>query len=156
MPANVQEEQYKLLTIRLVPDDMQRLKEAAEHIGVGPTVLARMLIRQGLQGQGGESHFPFALLHTLFQPYVRTLRASFRVELENGSTCGCPKAAATCRELLAREAALWTFVRGEQFPHSSRKPAVSLQLDSSPPCERPRANTETTHPSSVIVPRGIT
>lgn len=45
MPANAQEEQYKLLTIRLVPDDMQRLKEAAEHIGVGPTVLARMLIR---------------------------------------------------------------------------------------------------------------
>ncbi|HJY83771.1 MAG TPA: hypothetical protein VKK81_22130 [Candidatus Binatia bacterium] len=68
MPTNTQEEQYKLLTIRLVPDDMQRLKEAAEHIGVGPTVLARMLIRQGLQGQGGKSRFPFASLHTLLSP----------------------------------------------------------------------------------------
>ena len=48
-----------------------------------------------------------------FQPYVRTLRASFRMELETGSRCGCPKTAATCREFLAREAALWTFVRVE-------------------------------------------
>lgn len=71
MPANVREEQYKILTIRLIPDDMQRLKEAAAHIGVGPTVLARMLIRQGLQRQGGESHFPFASLHTLLVPLAR-------------------------------------------------------------------------------------
>jgi transposase len=48
-----------------------------------------------------------------FQQYVRTLRVSFRVELEKGRACGCPKTAATCRELLAREAALWTFVRVE-------------------------------------------
>ncbi|MBI3302652.1 MAG: hypothetical protein HYZ72_11360 [Deltaproteobacteria bacterium] len=68
MPASVREEQYKLLTIRLVPDDMQRLKEAAEYLGVGPTVLARMLIRQGLQGQEGESRFPFAALHPLLAP----------------------------------------------------------------------------------------
>jgi transposase len=47
------------------------------------------------------------------QQYVRTLRASLRVELEKGTHCGCPKTAATCRELLAREAALWTFVRVE-------------------------------------------
>ena len=48
-----------------------------------------------------------------FQQYVRPLRASVRVELEKGRECDCPKTAATCRELLAREAALWTFVRGE-------------------------------------------
>jgi hypothetical protein len=68
VPAQVREEQYQILTIRLIPDDMQRLKEAAEHLGVGPTVLARMLIRQGLQGQGGESRFPFASLHALLSP----------------------------------------------------------------------------------------
>jgi transposase len=45
------------------------------------------------------------------QSYVSTLRASFRAELETGTQCACPKTAATCRELLAREAALWTFVR---------------------------------------------
>ncbi len=48
-----------------------------------------------------------------FQQYVRPLRASFRLELEQGRACGCPKTAATCRELLTREAALWTFVRVE-------------------------------------------
>jgi transposase len=48
-----------------------------------------------------------------FQSHVSTLRASFRIELETGTTCACPKTAATCRELLAREAALWTFVRVE-------------------------------------------
>ena len=48
-----------------------------------------------------------------FQSYVRTLRASFKMELEWGSQNACPKTAATCREILAREAALWTFVRVE-------------------------------------------
>jgi transposase len=47
------------------------------------------------------------------QSYVRTLRASFKLELEWGSQSACAKTAATCRELLAREAALWTFVRVE-------------------------------------------
>ena len=44
---------------------------------------------------------------------VRPLRASFRGELEQGRAWGCPKTTATCRELRAREAALWTCVRGE-------------------------------------------
>jgi transposase len=48
-----------------------------------------------------------------FQQYVSTLRVSFRMELEWGSQGACPKTATTCRELLAREAALWTFVRVE-------------------------------------------
>ena len=47
------------------------------------------------------------------QSYVRTLRASFKLELAWGSQSACPKTAATCCELLAREAALWTFVRVE-------------------------------------------
>ena len=68
MPASAQEEQYKLLTVRIVPYDMQKLKDAAEHIGVGPAVLARMLIRQGLQEQEDGSRFPFASLHSLLAP----------------------------------------------------------------------------------------
>ena len=75
MPESTQEEQYKLLTVRLVPDDLQKLKEAAEHIGVGPAVLARMLIRQGLQEQETERHrFPFASLQSLLAPSVTTKR----------------------------------------------------------------------------------
>jgi len=46
-----------------------------------------------------------------FQWYMGGLRRSFREELERGSRCRCPKTAATCLELLARERALWTFVR---------------------------------------------
>ena len=68
MPANTQEEQYQILTVRLIPDDMQKLKNAAEHIGVGPSILARMIIRQGLQGQEDPPRFPFAQLHSLLAP----------------------------------------------------------------------------------------
>jgi len=46
-----------------------------------------------------------------FQRYARWLRAVFREELVRGTRCGCPKTAATCRELLKVEPALWTFVR---------------------------------------------
>jgi transposase len=45
--------------------------------------------------------------------YVSGLRPAFRETLEAGTRCGCPKTAATCRELLALEPALWTFVRVE-------------------------------------------
>jgi transposase len=48
-----------------------------------------------------------------FQWYMSGLRQSFRDELERGSRCRCPKTAATCLELLARERALWAFVRVE-------------------------------------------
>jgi transposase len=34
-------------------------------------------------------------------------------QLEAGTACGCAKTAGTCRELLAVEPALWTFVRVE-------------------------------------------
>lgn len=41
------------------------------------------------------------------------LQFSFRDDLHRGLGCGCPKTAATCRELLAGETHLWTFVRVE-------------------------------------------
>jgi transposase len=34
-------------------------------------------------------------------------------QLQTGTACGCAKTAGTCRELLAVEPALWTFVRVE-------------------------------------------
>jgi transposase len=43
--------------------------------------------------------------------YVDIMRLSFRDDLRRGIACGCPKTAATCRELLAGETHLWTFVR---------------------------------------------
>src|SRR5512147_1713684 len=44
---------------------------------------------------------------------VAVMRFSFRDDLQRGVTSGCAKTAATCRELLAGEAHLWTFVRVE-------------------------------------------
>jgi transposase len=44
-----------------------------------------------------------------FQRQVPAWRAELRAALERGAGCGCAKAAATCRELLALEPALWTF-----------------------------------------------
>jgi transposase len=46
-----------------------------------------------------------------FQRYASWLRGVVREELAAGTHCACPKTAATCRELLAVEPALWTFVR---------------------------------------------
>lgn len=44
---------------------------------------------------------------------VAELRPWVRSQLEAGHACGCAKTAGTCRELLAVEPALWTFVRVE-------------------------------------------
>jgi transposase len=44
---------------------------------------------------------------------VDIMRFSFREDLRRGVSCGCARTAATCRELLAGETHLWTFVRVE-------------------------------------------
>ena len=46
-----------------------------------------------------------------WQQQMGGLRRSFRQELHWGTRVRCKKTAATCRELLAKERALWTFVR---------------------------------------------
>jgi transposase len=48
-----------------------------------------------------------------FRHYVSELRPWFRATLEKGCGCACAKTAATCRELVKVEPALWTFVRME-------------------------------------------
>jgi transposase len=47
------------------------------------------------------------------QSHVAMLRFAFRDDLRRGEACGCAKTAGTCRELLAGETHLWTFVRVE-------------------------------------------
>src|SRR5512135_2867999 len=44
---------------------------------------------------------------------VAVMRFSFRDDLRRGADCGCTRTAGTCRELLAGETHLWTFVRVE-------------------------------------------
>jgi transposase len=53
------------------------------------------------------------LSRSTFQRYVAELRPWVRSQLEAGRACSCAKTAGTCREILAVEPALWTFVRVE-------------------------------------------
>jgi transposase len=50
------------------------------------------------------------LRRSSFQVYISGLRAEVREALTRGAACGCPQTAATCRELIAHEPRLWTFV----------------------------------------------
>jgi transposase len=48
-----------------------------------------------------------------FLKLLEDCRPDVRLELDRGAGCGCAKTAATCRELLAHEEALWTFATEE-------------------------------------------
>src|SRR5262245_25704954 len=50
------------------------------------------------------------LCRTSFQVYISGLRGEVFEALEDGEVCGCSKTAATCRDLIAHERKLWTFV----------------------------------------------
>jgi transposase len=62
-----------------------------------------------------------------FQWRLSQLRRSFRQELANGVHCRCPKTVATGLELIAREAALWTFVRREGLEPTNNAAERSLR-----------------------------
>jgi transposase len=51
------------------------------------------------------------LARSSFRTYVATMRPFLVEDLQRGATCACSKTAGTCRELLAGETHLWTFVR---------------------------------------------
>jgi transposase len=53
------------------------------------------------------------LRRSTFRQYTGVVRWMVREQLEAGAACGCARTAGTCRELLALEPALWTFVRVE-------------------------------------------
>lgn len=53
------------------------------------------------------------LKRSSFQTYMRTVKHRIGTLLRQGQECAHPKTAATCRELLKLEPALWTFVRRE-------------------------------------------
>jgi transposase len=51
------------------------------------------------------------LAHPSFASYMWPIRREVERLLEAGQTCGVPKTAGVCREILKRRQALWTFVR---------------------------------------------
>jgi transposase len=50
------------------------------------------------------------LAHMSFASYMRPIRQEVERLLEAGQTCGMPKTAGVCREILNMRQALWTFV----------------------------------------------
>jgi transposase len=59
--------------------------------------------------------------------YVDFMRPSFRADLRRGPGCGCARTAGTCRELLAGETHLWTFVRVEGVEPTSNHAERALR-----------------------------
>jgi transposase len=53
------------------------------------------------------------LTRSTFRSYMSPLRQEVERLLEAGSQCGVPTTAGTCREILKRHEALWTFVQVE-------------------------------------------
>src|SRR6266545_8418132 len=53
------------------------------------------------------------LTHASFASYMWPVRRAVERLLDAGQTCGVPKTEGTCREILKRRQALWTFVRHE-------------------------------------------
>ena len=88
---------------------------------------------EAMRGRGGRSeergdallaqaHQMFAWWHRVregtlkrssFRSYMSPLRQEVERLLEAGSRCGVPKTAGTCRDILKRREALWTFVQVE-------------------------------------------
>ena len=88
---------------------------------------------EAMRGRGGRSveigdallaqaHQMFAWWHRVregtlqrstFRSYMSPLRREVERLLEAGSRCGVPKTAGTCRDILKRREALWTFVQIE-------------------------------------------
>ena len=62
-----------------------------------------------------------------WQQQMSGLRQSFRQELQWGTRVRCKKTAATCRELLTKERALWTFVRLPEIPETNNSAERALR-----------------------------
>jgi len=64
----------KVLSVRLNKEDERRLKALAQHLDVGPSVLARILLHtslanlQGLKAAAKAGRFPLSLLSDLLAP----------------------------------------------------------------------------------------
>jgi transposase len=67
------------------------------------------------------------MARSTLQSYVATMRFLVRDDLQRGVECACTKTAGTCRELLAQETHLWTFVRVEGIEPTNNEAERSLR-----------------------------
>lgn len=79
----------------------------SQEIGEALQVQARQMFHGWHRVCGG------TLTHASFRTYMQPIRWEVERLLEAGQTCGAPKTEGTCREILKRRQALWTFVRHE-------------------------------------------
>jgi hypothetical protein len=78
----------------------------SQAIGEALQAQARQMFSWWHRGRNG------TLAHASFARYRRPMRREVERLLDVGQTCGSPKPAGVCRELLKRPPALWTFVWG--------------------------------------------
>ena len=67
------------------------------------------------------------LQRSTFRSYMSPLRREVERLLEVGSQCGVPKTAGTCREMLKRREALWTFVQVEDVEPTNNTAERSMR-----------------------------
>jgi transposase len=67
------------------------------------------------------------LTRATFRSYMSPLRREMERLLEAGSRCGVPKTAGTCRDILKRREALWTFVQVEGVEPTNNAAERSLR-----------------------------
>jgi transposase len=107
-----------------------------DHGGAGAAVGLNLLALTGVLFAWWYRVRDGTLQRRTLQRRVGWLREDFRAELRAGAACACAKTAGTCRELLAVEEALWTFVRLEGVAptnnHAERllRPAVLWRKNS--------------------------
>jgi transposase len=76
---------------------------------IGATLLRQSNTLFHLWHQVGQG----TLSRALFREAIQPVRQAVRLALRRGRACGCNKTAGTCKELLAHEEWLWTFVDAE-------------------------------------------
>jgi transposase len=90
--------------------DFEAMRErggTSETIGEGLLVQAHQMFTWWYRVRAG------TLARATFRSYMSALRKEVHRLLEAGSRCGVPKTEGTCREILKRREALWTFVQVE-------------------------------------------
>jgi hypothetical protein len=68
------------------------------------------------------------LSHASFASYMRPIRREVERLLEAGQTCGVPKTEGTCRDILKRRQALWTFMRHEGVEPTNNAAERAIRL----------------------------
>jgi transposase len=93
----------------------------SREIGEALRAQARQMFHWGHRGRDGTRS------HASFARYMWPIRREVERLLEAGQTCGVPTTEGTCREILKRRQALWTFVRHPEVEPTNNAAARAIR-----------------------------